>query len=58
MLALQMDTRGFSELDRWELGEIRGGMPLLVAALWIGGAIGGVAVAGIIIGTAFYVFTH
>ena len=58
MLALQADAGSFSELDGGELSEIRGGMPLLGAALGIAVAIGGVALAGIVVGVAIYVWTH
>ena len=58
MRALQMDVRGFSELDRGELAAIRGGMALMAAGLMVAGAIGVAAVVGIVIGVAIYVYTH
>ena len=58
MRALQMDTRGFCELGRGELSAIRGGMPLMAAGLLIAGAIGGIALVGIVVGVAIYVYTH
>ena len=58
MRALQMDGGVLTALDQREVAEIGGGMPLLAAALLISGAIGGVAVVGIVVGVAFYVYTH
>jgi hypothetical protein len=52
-----MSEAGLEPLDDRELGELTGGS-LFVAALWVAGGIGGLLVAGVIVGAAVYVFTH